>query len=482
MAIPQIKLPSDPNSEIYYDARNLVVAFRAKTARKETPSELKTKVLRVVVQCFGWVIEDRFFKPGTQITVGAGKKNTFRIPTRDLPEDHPLIEYGSDNSIRLTVNKHFSGLIQTEDRLRTLSDLTEAGAQQLNVILLKSGSKGCIEHGTILLYFEEIPDPERVPPVAIFKTMADPYFMRWFGLSLLLHLMLLLMVNVWPVKPQEVTLETLPPQFQKIIIQPQVIEKYIPRGIMATGMKPGAVGREGEGERAPGPEGKRGKGVPGSGRRVSSRDITRTGVLDVFSRGGKSNFLNSLIGGGSGIPGDIDHAFDKAARYGLPGERDLREGKGTKGFGTGGGGRTESLGQGLGTKGKGGGAKGSGLADFGTGRSDTMVSASIDEEEVFIMGNIPKEVIAKIIADHMGAIRYCYTRQIQVQPSLRGKITTNFVIGLEGTVTSTGIKKSTMGSPPVESCVLGVIRNIRFPKPGGGVVEVSYPFNFRVAG
>jgi len=44
------------------------------------------------------------------------------------------------------------------------------------------------------------------------------------------------------------------------------------------------------------------------------------------------------------------------------------------------------------------------LADFGTGRSNTAVSASIDEEEVFIMGSIPKEVIAKIINDN--AISY----------------------------------------------------------------------------
>ncbi|MFH1018261.1 MAG: AgmX/PglI C-terminal domain-containing protein [Pseudomonadota bacterium] len=482
MATPQIKLPSDPNSELYYDAHKLVVAFRARSAQKKAAPEFKSKVLRVVVQCYGWVIEDKFFAPGTEITVGAGKKNTFRIPTKDLPELHPLIEYRTDNSIRLTLNKHFSGVIQAEDRLKTLSDFMEGPAKPLNIIALKTGSRGCIEQGTVLIYFEEIPDPERVPPVAIFKNMADPYFARWFGLSLLLHLMLLMMIHVWPVNPQEITLEQLPEPFRKIIIQPQQIKPYVPKGIMATGLKAGPVGQEGEGERAPGAEGRRGRGVPGAGRRVSSKDITRTGVLDVFTRGGHNNYLNSLIGGGSGIPGDINHAFDRAARYGLPGERDLRSGKGLQGSGTGGGGRTESIGQGLGTKGKGGGAKGTGLADFGTGRSDTLVSASIDEEEVFIMGNIPKEVIGKIIEDHMGAIRYCYQRQLQVQPSLRGKITTDFVIGLEGRVTSTRVKRSTMGSPPVENCVLDVIRRLIFPKPGGGVVEVSYPFSFRVAG
>lgn len=98
------------------------------------------------------------------------------------------------------------------------------------------------------------------------------------------------------------------------------------------------------------------------------------------------------------------------------------------------------------------------------------------------MGNIPKEVIAKIMADHMGEVRFCYERQLTVQPALRGKVVTNFVIGLEGNVTSTGIKQSTLGSPTVEQCIQNVIRRIKFPKPGGGIVEVIYPYVFRVAG
>ncbi len=252
------------------------------------------------------------------------------------------------------------------------------------------------------------------------------------------------------------------------------------QAMSAAGLTRGKVGMEGEGARARGAEGRRGRGVPG--HTMTGNQLAKTGVLDFFTKAGKRGAFDELLAGGPAIPRSADSAFNRGARYGLAGERELRAGKGLEGTGTGSGGLSTSLGQGLGTKGKGGGAKGPGLADFGTGRSSVAVSASIDEEEVYIMGNIPKSVIAKIIADHMGQIRYCYERELTKNPELRGKIATLFVIGLEGRVTSARVKQTTMNSPPVEGCVLDVIRRLPFPKPGGGIVEVSYPFLFRVAG
>ncbi|HLG19235.1 MAG TPA: AgmX/PglI C-terminal domain-containing protein [Bdellovibrionota bacterium] len=476
-----LKIPSDRDSEIFFDPKRLVVDFRKRPGGSR-PSDIRAKVLRVVVQCFGWVIEDRFFSPGSTITVGAERGNTFRIPTPALPESHALIQYRSEGGALLTINKHIEGVLQMGDKLTSLLDAVGKQAGPFQTVEMAKGARGCLEFGHIRIYFEEIPDPERVPPVAIFKYLADPYLGRWVIVSLALHLMILLVVKLWPAPPPK-TLEELTPQFQKILVQPSTIKPYQPKRAFAGGkLKPGAVGMEGEGARAPGAEGRRGRGIPGAGRRVSSGDIRKTGILDVFTRSGNRGAFSELIGGGAAIPGSVDSAFNRAARYGLPGETELREGKGLKGTGTGGGGLSTSIGQGLGTKGRGGGAKGPGLADFGTGKSDTAVSASIDEEEVFVMGNIPKDVIARIIANYLGQIRYCYERQLTVQPNLRGKVVTDFIIGLDGSVTSTRIKQSTLSSPPVEVCVQNVIKRIQFPKPGGGIVQVIYPFLFRVAG
>ncbi len=480
MANPKLKIPSDSNSELYFDAKKLTVGFR--TRRSEKPAgEIAGKVLRVVIQCFGWVIDDRIFDAGTVITAGANRKNLLRIPTKDLPEFHPLIEYTADGSVRLLVNAHFTGVLQSGNKLEPLT----AGStkEPMRSIVLPRGSRGVLEHGNVLIYFEEVAAPSRIPPPALFKNLGDPYFVRWLLISLAAHLMILLIVKIMPTPPKEVTLEDLSPEVKKIVLDAKRFAKFTPpptSGISASNLSRGPVGMEGEGERAPGQEGRRGRGVPGSGR-MSGKDIGRTGVLDFFSKGGNRNVLSDLVGG-SAVPGNVESAFNRNARYGLPGETELRSGKGLQGTGTGGGGLSTSIGQGLGTKGKGGGAKGPGLADFGTGRSGVAVSASIDEEEVYITGNIPKEVIAKIMRDNQGAIQFCYQRQVQVQPDLRGKIVTDFIIGLEGRVTSSKIKQTTMMSKPVEDCISNVIRRIQFPKPGGGVVEVVYPYLFRVAG
>jgi hypothetical protein len=36
-----------------------------------------------------------------------------------------------------------------------------------------------------------------------------------------------------------------------------------------------------------------------------------------------------------------------------------------------------------------------------------------------------------------------------------------------------------MGNRDVESCLLREVGRMRFPEPDGGIVIVSYPFNFR---
>ncbi len=487
MSNARLQIPSNPGSEIFLDSRRLVVSFRERKSSSHLSQDTQKKVLRIVIQAFGRMLDDRFFLPGAKITVGPGKRNTFRIPTQDLPKRHPLIKYALNGSITLSVNKYFGGVLQINEKLNSVSQTPATESGKLKTIQLPKGSKGCLEHGNLLIYFEEIPDPEKVPPVAIFKNLSDPYFLRWLLVSLSMHLFFLLILKLMPSEPTEVTLEELGPSFQKIIVQPQEFKPLEPQKFLATlpkkimGSSP--MGQEGEGAKAPGEEGRRGKGVPGVGKKMAGKDLQKTGVLDFFSKG-KESSLRDLLGE-SAIPGSYDNALNRnrASRYGLPGEREIRERKGLQGSGTGGGGLQSSIGEGLGTKGLGGGKKGPGLSNWGTGKSDTLVSdVRLDEEEVYLIGNIAKSVIAKIINDHLGQIKYCYERQLNVRPDLKGKIVTTFVIGLEGKVTSVKIKQTTMNNADVEGCLSGVIRRMPFPKPGGGIVEVTYPFLFRVAG
>lgn len=96
-------------------------------------------------------------------------------------------------------------------------------------------------------------------------------------------------------------------------------------------------------------------------------------------------------------------------------------------------------------------------------------------------GTLETSVIKNVIKKHLPSIKYCYESKLRASPTLSGKVTVQFVIGRKGKVVDARIKSSSLGSTEVESCVLKQIRKMKFPKPKGGVVSVSYPFVFTAA-
>lgn len=478
-------MPSDSSSEIYFDAGTLSVDFRKKG---KAPKAGYQRMLRVVVQAYGQTVEDKFFKPGSTVTFGVGSGNEIQIAIPNLPNGHPLISYTEAGSATLRISSQFSGILQMGDTLKPISELKGKSAGE-SVIEIPNHPRGAIEQGTLRIYFEEIDDPEKLLPVPFLQSLADREFGKWLMTSLALHLLLLLLIKLMPAPvDEEKKIEDLPKAFQKILVQPQEVKPYKPvivqnslttkanntnPNFAKTPVKQG--GREGEGARAPGAEGRRGKAELGA-KKPSLDKVKNAGVLSFFSQGNKNNDLVSDTG-------NLGENLSKTSgRFGLEGETEVRQGKGLAGAGSGGGGKTTSIGQGLSTKGRGGGAKGDGLADFGTGKSRTSVVAAIDADGATVTGSLTKDQIAKVIAAYMGQIEYCYERQLQKEPNLRGKILVNFVIGLSGAVTSATTQSSSMGSPTVESCINGVFRRMPFPSPGAGIVEATYPLVFNVAG
>ncbi len=98
---------------------------------------------------------------------------------------------------------------------------------------------------------------------------------------------------------------------------------------------------------------------------------------------------------------------------------------------------------------------------------------------VTILGALPRHLIDEVVKSRMQQIRYCYSRQLTRDPSLSGKLVVKFTIARDGTVSSAGIKSSTLADPAVGECVTSRFYRMQFPEPrGGGIVVVSYPFLF----
>ena len=95
-------------------------------------------------------------------------------------------------------------------------------------------------------------------------------------------------------------------------------------------------------------------------------------------------------------------------------------------------------------------------------------------------GRIAPEIVQRIVRASFGQTNICYERALKKTPSLTGRVSTRFVIDLDGNVTSASPEASGTTLPDAQAvdCVIAVFRTLHFPKPDGGIVNVVYPLIF----
>lgn len=96
-----------------------------------------------------------------------------------------------------------------------------------------------------------------------------------------------------------------------------------------------------------------------------------------------------------------------------------------------------------------------------------------------VQGSLSRSDVYKTIGRYQGQLQGCYERRLIDNPSISGKITFEWVIKTNGRVRNVRQRSSTVGDAKVSSCVKRVIKKMKFPRPKGGEVEISYPFVFR---
>jgi len=118
----------------------------------------------------------------------------------------------------------------------------------------------------------------------------------------------------------------------------------------------------------------------------------------------------------------------------------------------------------------------------GTGRVRGTVSRQPERSVGTSGGSLDRGAILKVINEHLSQVQSCYERELIANPGLQGKIEFDWVIGTEGSVTSTRVNSSSLASQAVANCIGSAIKTWQFPKPTGGSVSVRYPFVFSVQG
>jgi TonB family protein len=356
-----------------------------------------------------------------------------------------------------------------------------------------------IDCGQTTFLVSATPKPRPLPvPFLIWRWSEQAYTV---GTAAALLLFLLMIFSV-PPDPKSLSLDLFnaDSRFVNFLIKPpEEKEEEIPEWLK----KKGPDEQGGKGKRHKGEEGKMGKKTsknkeglyglkgpkdnpdPHLAKKLAEENAKNAGILGVLKMS-EGSHLASIFGRDTAAGSDAVNVLGGLIGNEI-GEAYGVGGLGLVGTGTGGGGTGEgTIGLGnFGTIGKGGGGgNGSGYGRGAGGLGGRRARApDVIPGQANVRGSLDKEIIRRIIRRHINEVKYCYESELTKKADLSGRISVQFTIAATGQVIASVLQSSTMGNLRVENCVVQSVRRWEFPKPmGGGIVIVSYPFNFTAGG
>jgi hypothetical protein len=254
------------------------------------------------------------------------------------------------------------------------------------------------------------------------------------------------------------------------------------------------------GSRAEGAEGKMGKrdSLSTSGR--AAKQGTSDDRLPVGKAGRAGFEFIGIVAQSAGDPNEptapwarLDAGADRESVTGDMWAPTIGETRGfgglaPSGTGDGGGGDQPWVGLDLnriGREGNGLGPPGSGIGGKGwcvgcTGPGHAPRTPSLRQAGVTTLtGQMPAEVIQRVVRDNFGRFRGCYEAGLRDNPALEGRVVTRFAIDRQGVVSMVQDGGSSLPNPGVVACVLRSFYSLTFPEHEGGIVTVVYPLALR---
>jgi TonB family protein len=453
-------------------------------------------------------IKRRAYRKTAAVTVGASQQNDFVIEDiAGVTEASFTLLRATPDGFVLCFNRQMLGRVRLADEDVDVTELigrheTEDKGGGDFEWPFRRGSLVSLKAGGTTLYLRSVPKAPK-PPIRYLE-VRDPKLLLAFLGVLFFTTALMWRALTWPETPA-VLLEDklkLDDKMVSFLINPEErMRRAKIYGAKSKEKEAGAQkdkeGKSGDSEKpkADKPkklavQGKEKELTPAEQREKDLKKVRALGVLKELSQ--DSTLKEVLAGGGmpgapSGIgPGSGGDPSTDWGGFGPGGG----EGAGLAAFGgggqgAGGGGDSRYVGVGrLRTK---GGYGGRGGRDFGSGEARIgerePVKPIVKVEEPDVSGGLTREIIRRVIRNHLHEVRYCYSRELQKNPSLYGRVLVQFTILPSGKVAQASILRSTMNNENVPGCILTRVRGWTFPKPyKGASVIVKYPFRFKAAG
>jgi hypothetical protein len=434
-----------------------------------------------------------------RVTIGQARGVTFATPPLSgFPSRFPLIRPVRDG-FRLRVGPGITGQLTLRNQARSVGDVLAQPAQRrflrdpgmFREVELYPGDSGTLQldaEGSIeiRLSFAEPPEPLPKPPLIRDRLLVRTATFTFLGTLLLLAGIRLITANM-PSATTEITRERIAK-----IVAPAVEEAKNKaaeaRRKLAAEARKRRDKEAAESRRAREKEGRLGRTdaqaketvLPKGRQDVLRAKVAKTGLLAALGTArAPGSGLGRLLD--SADRADMDQAMNGLAGATLVAGRG-QGGLGVAGTGMGGGGTGFGRIQGSGNldvgPGRGRGRKGPGL---GRGR-EREVQVGMETGNPDAEGGLTRDQINRVVRAHASAIRYCYEKELQRQPSLSGKIELAWTIRPNGNVDRARVATTTMGSRAVEGCMERQLRNWQFPRSDAETIVQSYPFFFKGGG
>jgi hypothetical protein len=475
------------------------------------------RVLRIGIIQGVRVLEERVVERRAAVTIGSSAGCTFHLPASELPKSVTLFDV-KDGSYSLLVDDAMTGRIEQPTGKVELSSLRAGAPKQdgLHRIALTPDMKGRVKLSddvTVLFHFV-------APPVAVvaqkgvskelgagfvgtFRSV-EPVYAAALAASFVVHLALGGYVKVTePPAPTEEDLRALVERIQppKVDLKPPPVaptptntdDPNIGKGKDTDVAEAKPTGKGG-GEKSGGGGGGAGSGKTkgggggGVGDRAAMRaEIAGKGILALIGgRGGGGDgggAVGSVFGAGAGISDDVGAALSGTAGIGIAGgagggagvtRRGAGGGDGSGGDGTGEGGAAAGIGE-L----RAGGGNGGGSIDTGAKTAAVVKSRVTTDQLGEVDGSIDKKTVGATIRRRQDGFQACYDTALKQNSKLGGKLVVEFTIGEDGRVTEARAVKDGLNSAEVSSCVVSLLKRLKFPPAKDGEATVTNTFVFQ---
>lgn len=444
--------------------------------------------LRVALIWNGTIYHERTFTKTSEpvVTVGEDEWSVFSVPAEGLPAKFPMFERTAEG-YKFCFTDQISGKVQLGEEEFDLDELVGgARAQSAGKIALQTGQAtqyelnvglgdwGFLDLGQVNILFQVLDHTDKVAGRG--TAIMDGPLLLTFLFATAVHIAFLTVAEMSYNPDLEMDEQVMMDRFAKFMVDE-------PKDPIEEEEEQEQPDDDTTGKKAGGEEGKFGdpdEDIPESkipkvdGEMVDKIDVKNIGVLKALSSEALgAGPLKNIFGNSEGFDAKMNVAMS-----GEGGELVVGRGAGGMGLrGTGSGGGGEGFGRvgGLGKVDTGGG-KGTG-GKIGT-KSARKVEPRMSAGTPQVGDFCSKDNIRQVVSSRSSAIKYCFEKELQTNPSLSGQIVAQWRIQLDGSVQGASVASSSMSNSSVEGCVLRVIERMRFEKPAGGICVINYPFVF----